>query len=49
MNAELTILAHNHNWELVLLSEGKNLIGCKWVYKVRTHSDEWYKACLVVK
>ncbi|KAG5561972.1 hypothetical protein RHGRI_004867 [Rhododendron griersonianum] len=52
MNAELTALAQNHTWELVPLPDGKNLIGCKWVYKVKTHSDgslERYKARLVAK
>ena len=31
---------------------GKNLVGCKWIYKVKTHSDgslERYKARLVAK
>lgn len=52
MNVELTALAQNHTWELVPLPGGKNLIGCKWVYKVKTHSEgslEQYKARLVAK
>ena len=28
------------------------MVGCKWIYKIKTHSDgfiERYKACLVAK
>ena len=39
MNDELTALAKTQTWELTSLPDGKNLIGCKWVYKVKTHSD----------
>ena len=31
---------------------GKSVVGCKWIYKIKTHSDgyiERYKACLVAK
>ena len=48
MNDELIVLPKTHTWELV----GKNLIGCKWVYKVKTHSDGSlgrYKVRLVAK
>ncbi|GFS37380.1 hypothetical protein Acr_00g0051640 [Actinidia rufa] len=52
MNDELTALAKTQTWELTPLPDGKNIIGCKWVYKVKTHSDgsmERYKARLVAK
>ena len=41
-----------HTWDLVDLPRGKYVIGCKWVYKIKTKSDgtiEWYKTRLVVK
>ena len=34
------------------LPSGKSMVGCKWIYKIKTHSDgsiERYKACLVTK
>ncbi len=39
-----------HTWDLIDLPRGKSVIGCKWVYKIKTKSDgtiEWYKTCLV--
>ena len=41
-----------HTWDLVDLPLGKTPIDCKWIYKVKTHSDgsiERYKARLVAK
>ncbi|CAL5443960.1 unnamed protein product [Camellia sinensis] len=52
MEDELFALQKTSTWELVPLPVGKNLVGCKWVYKVKTHSDgslERYKARLVAK
>ncbi|XP_057470914.1 retrovirus-related Pol polyprotein from transposon RE2 isoform X1 [Actinidia eriantha] len=52
MNDELTALAKTQTWELTPLPDGKNLIGYKWVNKVKTHSDgslERYKSRLVAK
>jgi len=52
MNDELTALDRTQTGDLVPLPDGKNLIGCKWVFKVKTHSDgslERYKARLVAK
>ncbi|GMP67126.1 hypothetical protein CsSME_00027220 [Camellia sinensis var. sinensis] len=52
MEDELSVLQKTTTWELVPLPAGKNLVGCKWVYKVETHSDgslERYKAHLVAK
>ena len=51
MNDELTA-TKTHMWELVPLLAGENIICCKWVYEMKTHSDgclEQYKACLVFK
>ena len=42
----------NQTWELTSLPEGKNLIGCKWVYRTKFTSDgkvEKHKARLVAK
>ena len=52
MKEELDALSKNHTWDLVTLSLGKSVVGCKWIYKIKTHFDEsiqGYKACLVAK
>ena len=50
MKEELDALSKNHTWDLVTLPPGKSMVGCKWIYKIKTRSDgsiECYKACLV--
>ena len=52
MGKEIKSLKDNRVWELTTLPPGKNGIGCKWVYKVKTNSDgsiERYKARLVAR
>ena len=52
MEDELSALQKTSTWELVPLPADKNLVGCKWVYKVKTHYDgslQRYKARLVAK
>ncbi|KAK9157848.1 hypothetical protein Scep_004422 [Stephania cephalantha] len=52
MTDELCALEKTHTWDLVDLPIGKTPIGCKWVYKIKTHFDgsvERYKALLVAK
>ncbi|KAL4309905.1 hypothetical protein GQ457_01G055140 [Hibiscus cannabinus] len=52
MSEEISALERNNTWELVPLPEGKQAIGCKWVYKTKLKSDgslERYKARLVAK
>ena len=52
MKKELNALSKNHTWDLVTLPLGKSLVGCKWIYKIKTHFDgsiKCYKAHLVAK
>ncbi|KAI5341679.1 hypothetical protein L3X38_009554 [Prunus dulcis] len=50
MTAEITALEQNNTWTLTSLPHGHKPIVCKWVYKIKHHSDgtiERYKARLV--
>jgi hypothetical protein len=52
MDEEYQALKHNHTWHLVPAGAGKNVIDCKWVYKVKKCADgsiDRYKALLVAK
>ena len=52
MKEELDALSKNHTWDLVTLPLGKSVVGCKWIYKIKTRSDgsiEHYKTRLVAK
>ena len=52
MKEELDALSKNHTWDLVTLLPGISVVGCKWIYKIKTRSDgsiECYKSCLVAK
>ena len=52
MKEKFDALSKNHTWDLVTLSPGKSVVGCKWIYKIKTRSDgsiECYKARLVAK
>ena len=52
MNKEYTALMNNRTWHLVPAPRAKNIIGSKWVYKVKRKADgtiDRYKARLVAK
>ena len=52
MEEELQALAQDHTWDLVPLPQGKHVVGNRWVYAVKEHSDgllERYKARMVAK
>ena len=43
---------NNNTWDLVELPEGKNVVGCKWVFKIKRNADgtvSRYKARLVAQ
>ena len=52
MQEEIDALAKNRTWDLVKLPKGKNIVGCKWVYKTKHDSNgnvSRHKARLFVK
>ena len=52
MSVELESLTKNNTWELVPPPEGKNIVGSKWVLKVKRNSDgslDRFKARLVAQ
>ncbi|KAM2251944.1 hypothetical protein ACFX1S_006525 [Malus domestica] len=52
MKEELTALHNQGTWSLVPLPPHKNLVGCKWVFKIKKNDDGSigrYKARLVAK
>jgi len=52
MDSEHRALLQNQTWHLVPRPKGKNIIGCKWVYKLKRKADgsiDQYKARLVAK
>ncbi|KAH9745876.1 retrovirus-related pol polyprotein from transposon RE1 [Citrus sinensis] len=52
MSDEFNALVTNGTWELVPLSPHYNLVGCKWIYRIKRKSDgsvDRYKARLVAK
>ncbi|XP_058742287.1 uncharacterized mitochondrial protein AtMg00820-like [Vicia villosa] len=52
MAQEIKALEVNETWEITILSEGRKVIGCKWVYMIKRKAIgeiEKYKARLVEK
>jgi hypothetical protein len=39
MDEELSALHKTDTWDLVPLPPGKSVVGCRWVYKIKTNSD----------
>ena len=51
-NSEYDSLLSNHTWDLVSLPAGKNVVGSRWVFKVKRNADgtvERFKARLVAQ
>ena len=52
MNEELDVLHKNNTWDMVDLPPSQSVVGCRWVYKIKTKSDrsvERYKTHQVAK
>uniref|UniRef100_A0A2N9H2D8 Reverse transcriptase Ty1/copia-type domain-containing protein n=1 Tax=Fagus sylvatica TaxID=28930 RepID=A0A2N9H2D8_FAGSY len=52
MKDEMHALHHNNTWTLVPRQPGMNVIGCRWIFKTKLHSDgslDRLKARLVAK
>lgn len=52
MNEEIQAMHTNHSWDIVPRPHNKNVVSCKWVYKIKYRSDgsvERFKARLVAR
>lgn len=52
MDEEIKMIEKNHTWELMQKPEDKEIIGLKWVYKIKYNEDgtiQKHKARLVTK
>ena len=52
MQVEIQSIEENNSWQLVSRPSHRKVIGVKWIFKVKFHSDgslDKYKACLVAK
>ncbi|MFS7899740.1 putative RNA-directed DNA polymerase [Helianthus anomalus] len=52
MDNEIQALHRNHTWDVVDRPKDRNIVGCKWIYKIKYKSSgeiERYKARLVAK
>jgi hypothetical protein len=45
MQEEYDALERNKMWHLVPSREGRNIIDCKWVYKIKRKSDGTIERC----
>jgi len=45
MTEECRALLANNTWDLVPPPSGQNIVGCKWVYKIKYHSEGGIERC----
>ncbi|KAL0355837.1 UNVERIFIED_CONTAM: Copia protein [Sesamum radiatum] len=45
MQQEINALERNETWEISDLPQGKNTIGCRWIYKVKLRPDGTVERC----
>jgi len=52
MDCEISLLEHTGTWTTILRPHRKNVVRCKWVFRLKRKADgsiDKYKACLVVR
>ena len=44
-DSEYESLSKHHTWDLVGLPESKNVVGCKWIFKVKRNANGSVDRC----
>lgn len=52
MSTKYDVLVRNGTWNIVPPASNQNIMGCKWIFRIKCHSNgsiDMFNACLVAK